>query len=158
MNNKSGISLIVLIITIVVILILTFISVMTLDHNINNTSIAAFINDLKEVEDSFGATILDFGKDGITTYSKSQVLTLVGEHSTDFQEELVLNKDDTENVFYVVNLKNIGITKAKRGNKTNDDEADIYVVTKNKMHAYYLKGIKVNNTWYFSISSKIDNM
>ena len=157
MNKKSGISLIVLAITITVVLILTVITIVSFDSSIHNTSLAAFMNDLKEVEDSFEATIIDSGRSGISTYTKQQVLTLVGENSTEFENELTLNGDASETEFYVVNLNSIGILKSKRGNKKDSDEADIYVVTKNKMHAYYLKGIKINDTFYFSISSKVQS-
>ena len=157
MNKKSGISLIVLAITITVVLILTVVTIVAFDSNIHNTSIATFVNDLKEVEDSFESTAIDSGISGITTKTKQEILALVGnENSIEFEHELELNNDDTETVFYVVNLKNIGILKSKRGNKKDSDEADIYVIAKSKMHAYYLKGIEVNDTFYFSISSKIE--
>ena len=59
--------------------------------------------------------------------------------------------------FYKINLQKIGTQKSTRGNGSGG-ENDIYVLTKDTLHAYYLGGLFVNDVYYFSISDKINNL
>jgi len=155
MKKNSGISLAALAITIVVSIILLTITVITVSGNIDDAAIAGLMNDLKEVEDSFSASIVDRGISEFETMTKNQVLDLVDSSiRSDFESELTLNKDNTESTFYKVNLASIGILKSNKGTLEKGSN-DLYVMTKESLHAYYLKAVRVDGVYYFSISSKI---
>lgn len=153
--KKNGISVVALVITVVVTLILVSVGIIVLDSSVDDATIGGFMNDLKEVEDSFSASLIDKGKSEFYTYAKAEVISMVDEEQkSEFQNELILNGDNEEKNFYLVNLNNIGIKKSSRGERANG-ENDIYVVSQNSLHAYYLRGVKVNDVFYFSISSKV---
>ena len=158
MKKNSGISLAALVITIIVTIILVTITVITVSGNIDDAAIAGLMNDLKEVEDSFSASIVDRGTSEFETMTKNQVLALVDSSiRSEFENELALNGDSEESTFYKVNLTSIGILKSNKGTLIKGSD-DLYVVTKESLHAYYLKAVKVDGVFYFSISSKIKRL
>lgn len=158
MNKRRGVSLVILVITVVVALILLSIGIVTIDKNLDNAVISGLMNDLKDIEDSASAYLIDNGSLDFEVKTYDEILLLLDDVAKDsFKEELNLNSDSDEKEFYVVNLPKIGVLKSTRGNKTSG-ENDIYVITKDTFHAYYLKGVLVNNIYYFSISSKINEL
>ena len=135
-NKKSGVSLIILITMIVIALVLLTLSVIAVGSTVQNSSISAFGNDLKEVEDACGARYIE---NGLSSFD-------------------VIDKDDNlRKQFLIVDLEKIGVNKSTRGNHKNG-ENDVYVLTPDTLHAYYLKGITVKGTTYFSISSKVKEL
>lgn len=158
MNKKEGISLVILVITIVVALILLSIGIVTIDKNIDNAAVSGFMNDLKDVEDTAAAYIIENGSQDFGVYTYTEVLQLVAEDAKeDFLNELNLNKDSGAEEFYIVDLSKIGVQKSTRGHESGG-ENDVYVLAKDTLHAYYLMGIVVNDIHYFSVSSKINNL
>ena len=163
LKNKSGISLIVLVIMVVVSLILLSLGILAIDKNVKNSSVAGFANDLKEIEDASGSYYIEYGKSYFTDIkTKSEILALVTDNMrVEFEDELLSNSDNEETTFYVVDLAKIGVVKSTRGNavKIYEEESnDIYVLASKTLHAYYLKGINVGGINYFSISQKIKNL
>lgn len=158
MNKKQGISLVILVVTIVVALILLSIGMVTIDKNIDNAGISGLMNDLKDVEDTAAAYIMENGSSEFEILSYDEVIDLLdAEVKSAFVEELILNSDISNKEFYIVNLSKIGIVKSTRGDKSSG-ENDIYLLAKDTLHAYYLKGMLVNDIYYFSISNKINNL
>lgn len=157
-NKKSGISLIILITMIVIALVLLTLSVIAVGSTVQNSSISAFGNDLKEVEDACGARYIENGLSSFDDIYKNDILKLVGDkNKEEFKKELELNGDNLVNRFLIVDLEKIGVNKSTRGNCKNG-ENDVYVLTPDTLHAYYLKGITVKGTTYFSITSKVKEL
>lgn len=157
-NKKSGVSLIILITMIVIALVLLTLSVIAVGSTVQNSSISAFGNDLKEVEDACGAHYIENGLSSFDVIYKNDILELVGDkNKEEFKKELELNGDNLEEQFLIVDLEKIGVNKSTRGNYKNGDN-DVYVLTPDTLHAYYLKGITVKGTTYFSITSKVKEL
>lgn len=157
-NKKSGISLIILITMIVIALVLLTLSVIAVGSTVQNSSISAFGNDLKEVEDACGARYIENGLSSFDVIDKNNILKLVGDkNKEEFKKELELNGDNLRDQFLIVDLEKIGVNKSTRGNCKNGDN-DVYVLTPDTLHAYYLKGITVKGTTYFSITSKVKEL
>ena len=157
-NKKSGISLIILITMIVIALVLLTLSVIAVGSTVQNSSISAFGNDLKEVEDACGARYIENGLSSFDVIDKDDILKLVGDkNKEEFKKELELNGDNLGNQFLIVDLEKIGVNKSTRGNYENGAN-DVYVLTPDTLHAYYLKGITVKGTTYFSITSKVKEL
>lgn len=157
-NKKSGISLIILITMIVIALVLLTLSVIAVGSTVQNSSISAFGNDLKEVEDACGARYIENGLSSFDVKDKNYILKLVGDkNKEEFKKELELNGDNLGDQFLIVDLEKIGVNKSTRGNHKNG-ENDVYVLTPDTLHAYYLKGITVKGTTYFSITSKVKEL
>lgn len=157
-NKKSGISLIILITMIVIALVLLTLSVIAVGSTVQNSSISAFGNDLKEVEDACGARYIENGLSSFDVKNKNDILELVGDkNKEEFKKELELNGDNLGDQFLIVDLEKIGVNKSTRGNYKNGDN-DVYVLTPDTLHAYYLKGITVKGTTYFSITSKVKEL
>lgn len=157
-NKKSGVSLIILITMIVIALVLLTLSVIAVGSTVQNSSISAFGNDLKEVEDACGARYIENGLSSFDVIDKNYILKLVGDkNKEEFKKELELNGDNLEKQFLIVDLEKIGVNKSTRGNYKNG-ENDVYVLTPDTLHAYYLKGITVKGTTYFSITSKVKEL
>lgn len=157
-NKKSGISLIILITMIVIALVLLTLSVIAVGSTVQNSSISAFGNDLKEVEDACGARYIENGLSSFDVIDKNDILKLVEDkNKEEFKKELELNGDNLGDQFLIVDLEKIGVNKSTRGNYKNG-ENDVYVLTPDTLHAYYLKGITVKGTTYFSITSKVKEL
>lgn len=157
-NKKSGVSLIILITMIVIALILLTLSVIAVGSTVQNSSISAFGNDLKEVEDACGAHYIENGLSSFDVKDKNYILKLVGDkNKEEFKKELELNGDNLGDQFLIVDLEKIGVNKSTRGNHKNG-ENDVYVLTPDTLHAYYLKGITVKGITYFSITSKVKEL
>lgn len=157
-NKKSGVSLIILITMIVIALVLLTLSVIAVGSTVQNSSISAFGNDLKEIEDACGARYIENGLSSFDVKDKNYILKLVGDkNKEEFKKELELNGDNLRDQFLIVDLEKIGVNKSTRGNCKNGDN-DVYVLTPDTLHAYYLKGITVKGTTYFSITSKVKEL
>lgn len=157
-NKKSGVSLIILITMIVIALVLLTLSVIAVGSTVQNSSISAFGNDLKELEDACGAHYIENGLSSFDVIYKNDILELVGDkNKEEFKKELELNGDNLEDQFLIVDLEKIGVNKSTRGNYKNG-ENDVYVLTPDTLHAYYLKGITVKGITYFSITSKVKEL
>lgn len=157
-NKKSGVSLIILITMIVIALVLLTLSVIAVGSTVQNSSISAFGNDLKEIEDACGARYIENGLSSFDVKDKNDILELVGDkNKEEFKKELELNGDNLEKQFLIVDLEKIGVNKSTRGNYKNG-ENDVYVLTPDTLHAYYLKGITVKGITYFSITSKVKEL
>ena len=156
---KTGISLIVLIITIVVALILATTVIFSTTGAIDNARITTFFKDLSEVQDatenyyinnnvmpiSDDSTVID--KNGLIGISTFQNIIL---------EEIIEN-NDLDSQFYVINLEKLNITKSKYGTKKLG-ESDIFVISYPTMNVYYPYGVDAKGTTFFSITSKMSSI
>ena len=158
MKNKKGISLVVLTITIIVIVILASTVIFYLNDTMVSSQISAFALDLKNVEDLVYDYYLNNNElpidDTVTSYDKDTLISLITDGKNELSTEIADNKDDDE-TFYIVDLTKLSVESTSKGLQVNDDIADSYIVTKDSMNIYYLKGEKIRDKYYFSLSDEI---
>ena len=164
-TQKKGISMVTLIITIVVATILASAGIVTVSNSIFDATLTAFANDLNTIQDQVKLYYIQNDEFPVfnleTAFSQGDIINLVSANgnSSEFEEELSLNGDFNDNsalgAFYKIDLSKLNVEKTSRGTKQDGDESDIYVVSYPSMNVYYLKGIKVKNVKYYSLSSKI---
>lgn len=161
--NKKGISLVALLITIIATLILVSITVIQFNSSKDKAKLVAFASDLQKIQEQVklyylnnGAfPTLDSNKEAM---NEQQLISMVDSNNTSKIEwELSANSDDnddkTKGQFYQIDLAKIDVTATLAGTKTTAD--DVYVIAYPSMNVYYLKGVKVSNDVYFSITSKL---
>lgn len=154
--KKQGISLVVLVITIIVMIIIASIAIIGINDLIITADTQDFANEVNVIEESikeYYAThkILPVTS---TKYNKSELLDkLDGSYKTKLNTEITEN-NDTDNTFYVVDLKLLEITTPERGLEV--DALDVYLVASNTLNVYYLKGVEIEDNIYFSNKELID--
>lgn len=157
MKNKKGVSLVVLVITIIVMIILASVIIFVSADATNNSKMAAFASDLTQIEDVIEEYYLNNNELPIVSgvsYSKGQVINLISEGSTTLNEEIIENGDDSA-VFYKVDLAKLPIDSSYRGIEADGDITDIYLVSSQNFNVYYLKGEKIANEYYFSLTARL---
>lgn len=149
--NKEGISLAVLAITIVVSIILLSALTVNLNSNIKKSKISKFVYDISNIEDALNSYYIL--KNELPKNSEELDINGLKAYQTD--EELyneITKNNDTKNTFYFLNLDEIGVENTSYI-KENKDQ---YVFSYPNFNVYYLKGEKIGNIKYFSITDKID--
>lgn len=157
LNRKNGVTLTVLGISIVIMVILASTIVINVGNSITDTRKTVFAEDLRTIEDSVSVyyiqndTIPSIGE----VLSEKEIYDIVGsEKLINFKEELVINKDNNENIdmgaFYKVDLTKLDISVTNKGNLSKG-QSDIYVVSYPSLNVYYLAGISADATNYFSL-------
>ncbi|MDO4283124.1 MAG: hypothetical protein Q4D02_05735 [Clostridia bacterium] len=162
LNQKRGVTLTVLAITIVIMVILASTVIINIGDSVTDTKKTTYATDLKTIEDAVSMYYIQNNKmpSDEEALSEQEILNLSGnENMTLLREELSLNGDDHENLnlgsFYKVDLSKIGIEGASKGLGTGND---IYVVSYSSLKVYYLAGLNADGTKYFSLSSKLTGM
>ena len=156
-NNKKGISLIVLAITLAIMIIIASTVLFISSDAVNNSKLAALSSDLTEIEDLIDEYYLNNNKLPVvsgTSYTKSQVVALISKGSDVLSAEITENGDDTA-TFQIVDLSELDIDSSYRGIKSGGDTTDIYLVSNKTFNLYYLKGEKIAGEYYFSLTEKL---
>lgn len=157
MKNKKGISLVVLTVTILIIIILAATVLFYVNDTMTNSEISAFALDIKNVEDLVYEYYLNNNTlpiDEDVEYTKTELLALISEGKDSLSKEITDNKDDSQ-TFYIVDLKKLPIEKTTKGTQANGDITDSYIVTKDSMNIYYLRGEKIGSKYYFSLTDEL---
>ena len=161
-NLKSGITMIILVVTIVVAIILLLTVTVAAKNIYDNTVKSNFATDMTLLEDAvktyYQANNILPTKDQNTSMSELDVVALINDINpqVEFSNELELNGDrvkDNEVKFYELDLSMIEAENITKGTKETPD--DVYVIAYPSMHVYYVKGIEVKDEYYFSLSSKL---
>lgn len=162
MEKKQGITMVILVATVVIALIIMSVSILAIKNSIKNATLTTFKEELVSISQAVETYYLlnkempSFEQTS-TSYSASDLenLTL---SKDDFNNEISLNNEEENTVFYKIDLSKINVDKTVRGNKKNSDESDIYIVAYPSFNIYYLKGINVDNVYYFSYIKFSENM
>ena len=165
-NLKSGITMIILVVTIVVAIILLLTVTVAAKNIYDNTVKSNFATDMTLLEDAvktyYQANNILPTKDQNTSMSELDVVALINDINpqVEFSNELELNGDrvkdgtkDNEVKFYELDLSMIEAENITKGTKETPD--DVYVIAYPSIHVYYVKGIEVKDEYYFSLSSKL---
>ena len=132
LNKKSGISFIILVLTIVVALILLASAYGVTSNVMNNGVITNFTEDLLMVQDqatlyyTMNGTIPKY--DDTDKETASNVLSMVDtKYRAKLQEEMELNKD-TQNDFYKIDLSKLDIDRSSRGFSNSGNVSDVFLL------------------------------
>ena len=166
MKVKNGITLIILVLTIILALILVTATTLAVGNSIDNARLAAFANDLKEVQDAVKIYYMenDFfptPADSTDALSQKAIFEIVS-NKVIFKQDLSVNNDYNENEnlgsFYKIDLKILGVEQTVRGTQENREPDDVYVVSYPSMNVYYLAGVKAKNNTYYSLSTRLTDV
>lgn len=154
---KKGISMIALLITMAVFLILLTVITISSDKIVNNTKKKQFAREIYEVQnlvdkykyenEEYPYTILDDNtKESISINIKYGIWY-------QFDAEGVTIGDEVE--LYTIDLNKIGAENITRGIKRNNDLSDVYAFSNKTGIVYYVKGYKVGNDTYCTLTKEL---
>ncbi len=147
-NKKSGLTLMTVLIAIAVLVILTGTITISTNHILKDTDKKEFIREYKLVEASTkdyimrNSGVIDFEE---TTFDLSTISSLYLEQ---FEDETIV--DNVIDV-YIIDLEKIGVINATYGTKANEDENDVYLLSKETNTIYYKKGFEQNSIVYYKV-------
>ena len=161
-NEKKGISLVVLAVTIIVLAILVTLIPITIVNVVNNAKMATFIKDLEQIQDGVDSYVITNGSvDGIGVNQKTgtELLALVigTDNKAAFESDLTSNGDYEvagTNIFYEIDLSKIGVDSTSTGLGTLG-ASDKYYVSLNNNKVYYPYGKKIGGDIYFSLTPRL---
>lgn len=156
-NTKKGISLIVLLITLAVILILLTTITFSADNIISNTKKRQFAKEIYEVQnlvDKYKYENDDYPY--IIENDKKKVININGENI----DEQFISEDSINNTItlYPIDLYKAGVQNLSRGTNKNDNEKDVYAFSNKTGKVYYVKGFKVRNTTYYTLTDELKSL
>lgn len=163
MNNKRGISLIMLVITIIILAILVLATVTGTTLATNNAKKVGFAEDLVSVEDNMRTLVAIDPLLSVcpTVCTHEQIFSyadISGSRVTLRNEMVengeVLSNDDTQSKFRIIDLAALGASKTDRG-MNNGDATDVYIYSTNTGYVYYIKGVKIGNATYHSLTEDL---
>ena len=160
-NEKKGISLIILIVTITVAIILAVAVVTSLDSSIRESRLNSFAYEIATIEDAVKSYYISEGTFPTDLENEQQEFDNINnvknlyQLDDEFLKETELNKD-TDNSFFVVDLSMLEAQNININQNDGTTEEKKFICAYPSFNVYYLKGISVNGTKYYSITSKID--
>jgi len=156
MENKRGISLVVLVITIIVMIVLSSTIIYISSDMVMDTKQGAFALDLEQIEDLTKEYYLNNNELPAigSEYTKATLVALITEGAEILSDEITINGDDSAK-FLRVDLSKLDISNITRGMEDNGDTTDIYVIATDSLNVYYLKGEEIGGEYYFSLTEKL---
>lgn len=158
METKRGVSLVILIISIMAIVIIGTVIVIQTDEVLYDVRSDEFAIELATIEDKIKEYYIMMGSLPILANQQYDVDALKVFHANlKFKEVLekeIIENEDGENIFYVVDLNLLGIETEERGKQK--DATDIFVVASNTLNVYYLKGLELKDKMYFSNANLVN--
>ncbi|MEG2275888.1 MAG: hypothetical protein RSC09_05265 [Clostridia bacterium] len=156
MQNKKGITLMVLSLTIVIISIISTAVVASVATTKSDAKFVTFMSEIDEIEENIRANFEITGqlpvKNNITFTKEELAAKLSLEDSKVFLKEVSENMD-TDEKYMEIDLKALGARSAKRGAQQGG-ALDVYFLSKSSMHVYYLSGLKNDGTLHFTSIKK----
>ena len=115
MNNKKGISLIILVITIAIMIIIASAVIFISSDTTSNTRMAAFAMDLQQIKSAVEEYYLYNKELPIVNegYTKTTLVANIENGSETLSEEIAANGDD-EAVFYEIDLESLDVESTSR--------------------------------------------
>lgn len=144
LKNNKGITLVALTIAVVVLIILTSIMYFNTQTGIKMQGLKHLQNDIELLSKEVSSYFLKYGE--IPAEIKYTGTINFEKQPNDDEEYYVIDLSVFDNI-----TLNYGLDFAKI--KTTDDTKiykDIYIINKQSMHIYYVKGIGFNGTIYYS--------
>lgn len=158
MESKKGISLIVLVITLIVLTILASVVIFTSSDTTNMSKKAAFALDLEQLEEAADEYYLTNNNLPVVSeveYTKAELVGLVDASKRTLLSSEITENNDTNAIFYKLDLSKLPVENSSRGLGTGSDSTDIYVIANDTHNIYYLNGEAIEDTYYFSLTTAL---
>lgn len=152
LNGKSGISLIVLSITIIVMIILASTTIISYNGILEDTLKKDFANEIYSIQKLVEGYKFLNGEYPILDEYVLNMDKIEENYRFEFENESIV---DGNIKLYVIDLNKCDVQNVKRGNKKSDK--DIYVVSKDTGIVYYIDGVVINNIKYYTLTSDLKN-
>lgn len=163
----SGITLIVLVISIVIAIILSTAAVLNMNNIVADANKVNFARELETITEKTKEYYTQNNEIPLIAdtneMSLSDILNLASlsdDDKNDLMFEVNEANDNFDNIqvkkFYQIDLKKLGLKNSKRGYKRFGNN-DVYIVS-DSMTVYYLKGISLGSERYFSLSTKLTSV
>lgn len=155
-KNEKGVTLITLVLTVIVILIITSMIIYKSRESVSVRNIENLYNDISELKIKIN--------DYYDEYGKLPVIFKC-ENTSNLSNSNILNNDEKNSDFYVVDLDNLkGITlnygkeyKEIKSEKDVVNYTDIYIVNSVTHNVFYVEGVKVGEKKYYTNYTKADD-
>lgn len=148
--NKKGLSLVVFVISIAVALALTTVITTSYSVVVNSTKLREFgneINQLQKAVDEYN--FLNNEYPILQKYSLDLELVELSSRNKQF------GTDSGSLEFYIIDLQKLGIYGLQRGYPINIQTRDAYAISKNNGKVYYLAGVNIGDTSYYTLTDEI---
>ena len=150
-KNKSGVTLIILAVTIIVALAL--LSTIVISYDSIKREFAKEIYTIQKLSDDY------YFKNNQLAVGDSYSLNLNNESSTDYISQFQ-DEDSISNVytdFYELDLYKIGVENVARGTK-KDEASDVYIVSSKTHKVFYAKGDLIGGYTYYTLTPELKKM
>lgn len=152
--NKSGISLMVLLVSIIVIIILTTTVTLSAEEIITDVRKKQFAREIYEIQN-----VVDKYKFEYEDYpyivnegNRVQIEVSIEGYADQFSgEDIIDNKVN----LYPINLSKAGIETLSRGTKKDLDQLDVYAFSSKTGKVYYVKGYTLYDKVYFTLTDEL---
>ena len=159
MNKKSGVTMVIIVATVIIAILILSVSVVSINNATKNAAITSFTEEIVNIENEISKYYLLTGElptlDNIK-YNESEVSN-ISSNPEEFIEEIHTNNESENTYFVKVDLSKLNFEKSTRGLQKNG-ENDIYVVSYPELNVYYLTGVEIENTSYFSLAKLNKNI
>lgn len=152
LQNKSGISLIMLSVTVVVMIILASATIVSYNNIITDTLKKDFANEIYTIQKLVEQYEFLNNEYPVNEEYILDVSEIDEEFKFQFEKE---NITDNKLKLYVIDLAKCDVEHVKRGNSLNDK--DKYVVSKDTGIVYYFDGIVIDNIRYYTLTKDLRN-
>ena len=156
-KKKSGVSYVVVIISIMIFLILLSIITISSNRIINNTKKKQFAKEIYEIQnlvdkykyenEELPYTVLD------DNTKESILLEITDNIKNQFKNEDIT--EDNKIVLYLVDLNKIGAENITKGTRKDKNSNDVYVFSNKTGIVYYAKGYRVGNNIYYTLTEEL---
>lgn len=157
MAKKSGISLIVLVLTIAIMLILSTVITVSAGNIVENVKKEQFAKEIYEVQN-----VVDKYKFENNDYpyiynenEKKQITINIQDSIEQFQDEEIIDNFVT---LYQINLPEAGIENLSRGVEKEGEVKDVYAFSSKTGKIYYIKGIKIGDEVYYTLTEDLKKL
>ena len=150
MNNKKGVTMIILAISLAIMLTLATSTVLIGNGYVNEAKLDTFKTNMSAVSDNVNAYVLKNSKLPISDSNVQSVIYT--EYGEDFKNE-VIAKNDVKNKLYVVDINKLDnnvLNSLEVGKGQLSNNNDVFLVAENSNNVYYLKGFKYRGKMYYS--------
>lgn len=159
MKTKTGISLVVLVITIIIMTILVGITVSGIDNALSEATEDEFVVELSTIKDKIKEYYIFTGALPVKPGVEYTVDEVGAKHTNGgirlaFLKEVETN-NDTDNKFLIIDLDLLGLEPNQRGKSSHD--LDMFLVATNTLNVYYLGGALIKDEMRFSLITLVDN-
>lgn len=148
--DKKGISMVMFVLGIAMVLVL--VTAFTTSYNViiraaRMREFANELNSLQKAVDEYNFLNGEYPQKGEYTLN----LDIVSPNKREEQFGKVTGTMD----FYVVDLNKIGISELNRGISGDEDDLDMYAISKENGKVYYLAGVKIDKYWYYTLIDEL---